>query len=169
MAGGSAVHVSCLPFLDLTLVAVNASLGIVIAVILSSLVFGETFICKYDATGLIFICAGCTTVVLTANTIEQEFTGEQVVDLLLSFRSLIFTTICTIAIISNNYGVKWFLKKLRVFEADVEDYQSTSRSRRYSMDSCDPGSLSAYQEILPPQDYLSLAAESKEDPLLTEQ
>jgi len=70
MASGSGVHVACLPFLDLTLVAVNASLGIVIAVALSVAVFGETFIWKYDAAGLAFICAGCTTVVLTANTIE---------------------------------------------------------------------------------------------------
>ena len=41
---GTIVHLSVLPFLDMTLVAGGACLGIIIAVILSVLVLGEKFV-----------------------------------------------------------------------------------------------------------------------------
>ena len=64
---GTISHVLVLPFLDLTLIAVNATVGIVFAVLLSTFVLGETMIPKYDVSGLLCISVGCTGIVLFAN------------------------------------------------------------------------------------------------------
>ena len=70
------VHLCVLPFLDLTLVAGSACLGIIVAMILAILVLGERFNWKYDLPGLTFILVGCSTIVLNANKIGQTFSGE---------------------------------------------------------------------------------------------
>ena len=67
MIAGTLIHVSVLPFLDMTLIAVNATLGIITSVLLSTCVLKESFIPKYDLTGLSFISAGCVLIVLNAN------------------------------------------------------------------------------------------------------
>lgn len=64
---GTVIHVMVLPFLDLTLIAVNATVGIVFAVMLSIFVLGEHLVPKYDLSGLLCISIGCTGIVLFAN------------------------------------------------------------------------------------------------------
>ena len=70
MATGAIVHICVLPFLDLTLIAGGACLGILAAMILAILVLGEPFNWRYDLPGLAFISAGCITIVLRANKVE---------------------------------------------------------------------------------------------------
>ena len=67
---GTIAHIFVLPFLDLTLIAVNAVVGIVFTVLLSIFVLGEQLVPKYDISGLIFICVGCTGIVVFANKEE---------------------------------------------------------------------------------------------------
>ena len=122
MSTSVVVHLSVLPFLDLTLVAGGACLGILVAMILAILVLGERINWKYDTPGLAFITAGCITIVLNANKVEQSFTGEEAVELLLSPRSLVFTAVCLSLIAINSCMLKRFLVKLRKFESDAEDY-----------------------------------------------
>ena len=122
MMTGTAVHLCVLPFLDLTLVAGSACLGIIVAMILAILVLGERFNWKYDLPGLTFILIGCITIVLNANKVEQTFTGEEAVALLLSARALVFTAVCLSLIAINSCMLRRFLVKLRQFEADAEDF-----------------------------------------------
>ena len=122
MITGTAVHLCVLPFLDLTLVAGSACLGILTAMILAILVLGERFNWKYDLPGLTFILIGCITIVLNANKVEQTFTGEEAVALLLSARALVFTAVCLSLIAINSCMLRRFLVKLRQFEADAEDF-----------------------------------------------
>jgi len=73
---GTIIHIFVLPFLDLTLIAVNAVVGIVFTVLLSIFFLGEELVPKYDISGLICISIGCTGIVLFANKEEQEFTSD---------------------------------------------------------------------------------------------
>ena len=68
---GTLVHLCMLPFLDLTLVAGGACLGILVAIMLSVLVLGETFVWRYDLPGLLFIAAGSISIVYNANKKDQ--------------------------------------------------------------------------------------------------
>ena len=70
MTIGVIVHLCVLPFLDLTLVAGGACLGILVAMLLAIFILGERFNWKYDLLGLTFISAGCITIVLNANKVE---------------------------------------------------------------------------------------------------
>lgn len=70
---GTVVHIGCLPWLDLTLVACNATLGIVFALILSVTVVKERFIWQYDFFALLCIITGCVTIVLNANKVEVKY------------------------------------------------------------------------------------------------
>ena len=91
---GTLIHVMVLPFLDLTLIAVNAVVGIIFSVLLSICILGEQIVPKYDISGLIFISLGCSGIVIFANKAEQQFTGQQTIDLLTSAKTLIFVSSC---------------------------------------------------------------------------
>jgi len=70
MVLGTIIHVLVLPFLDLTLIAVNAVVGIVFSVLLSIFVLGEQLVPKYDVSGLVCISVGCIGIVLSAHKKE---------------------------------------------------------------------------------------------------
>ena len=61
------VHIFCMQFLDLTLMASNSANVIIAAVVLSCCILDEKFITKYDLPAIIFISLGCVTLVLNAN------------------------------------------------------------------------------------------------------
>lgn len=124
MMTGVVVHLCVLPFLDLTLVAGGACLGILVAMLLAIFILGERFNWKYDLLGLTFISVGCITIVLNANKVEQSFTGEEAVELILAPRALIFTVVCLSLIAINSCMLKRFLVNLRRFESEAEDYQT---------------------------------------------
>ena len=63
------MHIYLLKYLDLTLLSANSAVSVAFAIILSTKILGEVFIWQYDLVALIFIVAGCTTIVLNANTI----------------------------------------------------------------------------------------------------
>ena len=74
---GTLIHIAILPFLDLTLSACNATLGIIFAMILARTFLGERFIWQYDLVAIVFIAAGCITIVLNANKNEVIYTEQE--------------------------------------------------------------------------------------------
>lgn len=70
------IHIYCLQYLDLTLLAANTVNCVVAAVVLSTLILGEKFMWKYDLPALIFIATGCFLIVLGANKTETEYTAD---------------------------------------------------------------------------------------------
>lgn len=119
---GSIIHVLVIPYLDLTLIAVNTTLGIIFSVLLSTFVLKEQFIPIYDVSGLLFILAGVVMIVLNANTSEQKFTDGQALNLLLSWQSFVFLSVNFGLFGFNSCMLKRFLLRLRRFETDVDIY-----------------------------------------------
>ena len=112
--------VCALPFLDLILFSVIASLSIIFSVALSIFVLGEQFIAKYDLSGLTFIALGCTCNILCAEKEEQKFTGEQAFQIIVSPISIVFLCFTIAFCIMNHFMLKSFVKNLRQFEADMD-------------------------------------------------
>ena len=108
----------------MTLLAANAVTAVVCAIIFSTQILGETFVCRYDLPALIFIAAGCSTIVLNANKTETEYSAQDVKDLLKSPRTLAFIGTCLFCIILSIFILSCILRKLRLFEKDVEAYQT---------------------------------------------
>lgn len=136
----SIIHVFVLPYLDLTLMACNASTAIIMNLVLSKKFLGEMFVWKYDCTALVLISAGCTTIVLNAHTSQTRYDREAVVDVLLSARTLIFFTGGLLYFISMLMMIKCYLAKLRLFERDVDFFDAAQTSK-----------VSNYQPILEPR------------------
>jgi len=111
-----------LPYLDITLTAATSSAGIIIAMAFSLLILKERFIVKYDLPGMLFIIAGCSTIVINANKIDETFTKEECIELLTSPPCLTYTAIVLTLNRLNSWYVKKFLSRLRQFESDVEAY-----------------------------------------------
>ena len=120
MGLGTAAHICVLPFLDLTLIAVNAIIGIVFSVLLSIFVLGEKLIPKYDISGLFFISLGSAAIVLFANKVEQDFTGEEVIAMYRSAPAMILLIASVSHIVINILAMCRFASALRRFESDVE-------------------------------------------------
>lgn len=70
MIVGSLLHMLCLPFLNMSLLAVNCALAIIVSVVLSIVVLKEQFIIKYDLTGLTTITVGSAFIVLCTSQEE---------------------------------------------------------------------------------------------------
>ena len=64
MIVGLLLHMLCLPFLNMSLLAVNCALAIIVSVFLSIVILKEQFIMKYDLTGLATITLGSFFIVL---------------------------------------------------------------------------------------------------------
>ena len=93
------------------------------AIVLSTQILGEKFVCRYDLPALIFIAAGCSTIVLSANKTETEYTADEVKELLKSPRSLLFMGTCLLTIVLSICILGCLLRRLRLFEKDVEAYE----------------------------------------------
>ena len=128
MITASCIHVVVLPYLDLTLMACNASTAIICNLILSKKYLGETFVCKYDCTALILICTGCSTIVLNAHTSPVKYDEEAVLDVLSSARAICFFGFGLIYFFSMICLIKCYLAKLRLFESDVDYFDEVKRT-----------------------------------------
>ena len=65
---GSFGHVFMLPFADMTLFTTTCSLAILVTMILSMFMLGESLIPKYDIPAAIFICIGSALTIFQMNT-----------------------------------------------------------------------------------------------------
>ena len=129
VASASCIHVFVLPYLDLTLMACNASTAMICNLILSKKYLGETFVWKHDCTALILICAGCSTIVLNAHTSPVSYDAEAVVTILTSARTLIYFACALIYFLSMIMLTNCYLAKLRLFEKDVDFFDVTRKNQ----------------------------------------
>ena len=129
VASASIIHVIVLPYLDLTLMACNASTAMIANLVLSRKYLGETFVWKYDCTALVLIAAGCTTIVLNAHTNPVHYEADEVASMLKSARVIIFFAVSFTIFFSMILLINHYLAKLRLFEQDV-DYFDETRSKQ---------------------------------------
>ena len=120
LSAGLFTTLCTLPFLDLILFSVIASLSIIFSAALSIFVLGEQFIAKYDLSGLTFIALGCTFNILCAEKEEQKFTSEEAFQIIVSPISIVVLCFTIAFCIMNHFMMKSFVNNLRKFEADLD-------------------------------------------------
>ena len=90
--------------------------------ILSTQVLGEAFVWQYDLTAMMFIVGGTVSIIFQANTEQRVFTGDEIKDLLFSFRTLVYVSVCIFFFVVDRICLRIMLEKLRLFEADANAY-----------------------------------------------
>jgi len=76
------------------LLASSTASAMVISSLMSIFILGETFICKYDLTAMVFISVGCALMILQTHIQIVELDYDSVKELLISNKSI---GICVIA------------------------------------------------------------------------
>ena len=69
-------HSLILPFVDLSLLSVNAATAIIVNIILAIRVLNEKFIWQYDLSAMILISSGSIIIAFNAHTEQVDFTPE---------------------------------------------------------------------------------------------
>ena len=108
------------PFADLVAMSFNASLAIVIQVCLAVFCLKEVFVVRYDLTAIILILIGSSCIILTANFSEVVIKMKHIRKLLTSPKSMVYYSFTVVMIIGAFVLLNRVLKKLAVFERDVE-------------------------------------------------
>ena len=70
---GNVVHILVLPHCDISLIAANCALAVVVNVFLSILLLGETFRPKFDLSAILLMLVGSTAIVLSANKSKETY------------------------------------------------------------------------------------------------
>lgn len=86
----SLVHVAVLPYADLVLLSSSSATAIIFGIILSVYILGEKFDMKYDLPGVLLTCTGCILTVMNANTVEQNYTLDELKTLLLTPKATLY-------------------------------------------------------------------------------
>ena len=76
MVLGIIFHLAAVPYVDLTLLAANSSLAILVNLVLSIILFGEKFSFKYDLPAMFFIMGGSVLIVLLSNKKPRDYKGQ---------------------------------------------------------------------------------------------
>lgn len=79
-----------LPFVDLTLLSANTAAAIVFNGVLSIWILKEKFVLRYDLPGMALIAAASITIALNAHKDQVSFSGDEILDILISKRSVIY-------------------------------------------------------------------------------
>ena len=120
MVCGVTIHICALPYVDLTLLAANASLAIVGNLFLSMWLFDEEWVWKYDLTAVVLIISGCITIAAMSNKEQKELKPEEMFALLRSWQAIIFYTFVFLFTIVTYYAMHVFERALRTFETDAD-------------------------------------------------
>ena len=97
----SVIHVAVLPYADLVLLSSSSATAILFGILLSVYMLGEKFDFRYDLPGVMLTCAGCITTVAFANTVEQDFTLDSMVSMLLAPKALFYMFGTALSIIAS--------------------------------------------------------------------
>jgi len=124
-----AIHLSVLPYADLTLLSSNSIVGIVVATILSISFLGERWVLRYDLTALILIIIGCTTIVMLSNKADPNFDAGDIQDLLFSVRTIVYLAVCCLIVVIDYIILNYMLKGLKMFEVDAHNYDQKMRDQ----------------------------------------
>ena len=79
---GNIIHIIVLPYADITLLAANSPLAILMNLFLSIWLFGERWIWKYDMPAIVMIVSGTLIIVFLCNTKQQKYDGEKLLETL---------------------------------------------------------------------------------------
>lgn len=77
---------------------------------------------KYDISGLLCISIGCVGIVMYANKEEQDFTSEQTVAMLTSWKCVVFVVMTFTLFLINQIIVYRLNTTLRNFEQEVDSF-----------------------------------------------
>ena len=106
---GTAVHGVALNLADLTLLASNATIAIIMTQIFSMCILGEQFVCIYDFPALLLMSTGCF--IIVANSIFSEPIERDINDIMSVLLSPLFILYVVIATALGLLG-RHFLKNL---------------------------------------------------------
>ena len=118
----------------------------------------EKFLVKYDLPALLLITTGCTMIVFCADKEQKKYSEAEVRELLKSTRMIIFTCIQVGSLVLVNIYLCSFLRKLRIFESDVELYEGKlqKESNEHSVNvSDDTGMTIRITTILPKREKMN--------------
>ena len=73
-------------------------------------ILDEKFVWQYDLTAMIFIIAGTLSILLLANREEETFTGEEITELLLTWRTFIYVALSVFFMIIHRIGLKIMIR-----------------------------------------------------------
>ena len=107
--------------------ACNASVAIIVNLILSTKCLGEQFVWRYDLPAILLISSGCATIVLNANSDPVRYTEEEIIALLTSSRSICFFVFALVYFASMLMLIKCYMGRLRVFESDVDFFDEAKK------------------------------------------
>ena len=113
MAIAALLHIWSLANADLTLLAVNASTGIIANIIISTRFLGDKFVLKYDLPGLILIGIGSTMIVLLSNKVNQKMTIDQLLNLIIGIKSIGYLISTIFVCYTAHCGMNTLFKQLR--------------------------------------------------------
>ena len=119
------LHIIAVAHADLTLLSCNASTGIVVNVIISTRFLGERFDPRLDLYGLTLIGMGCTLIVILSNKEKQELTLAQLLELLISIKSICYLCLAAIIVQSARMVTSFYVTYLRRFEKDCLKWDAT--------------------------------------------
>ena len=104
------VQACVLPFVDLTLISCNCAVAIVANMIFAVKILDEKFVWQYDLTAMVLIIAGTLSILLLANREEETFTGEEITELLLTWRTFIYVALSVFFLIIHRIGLKIMIR-----------------------------------------------------------
>ena len=110
--------------MDLTLLSCNAAVCIIVNVILSTKFLGEEFIWQYDLTAMLLIAAGFVMIVFKSHTEPVDFTGEDVTDIVISFRMFTYLSVLSLFFVLGRLALRKLLRSLRKFEHDTRAFDA---------------------------------------------
>lgn len=106
------IHIIVLPHADLTLLAANFIVGLILASLLAVLIIGEKWSWRYDFPAFCLVVIGTTAIVITGVQQTNTHTAEEMIDLLLSATCLIFLAVCCVVVIMDHLLIKWMVAGL---------------------------------------------------------
>ena len=119
---GISIHIIVLPYADISLLAANAPLAIIVNIFLSIYLFDEKFVFKYDCPAIFLICLGCVMAVLLAHKTQVETNTKALLGILTSPKAVCFFVFVVLFMLITIYAVKRFEKALKNFEDDAEQF-----------------------------------------------
>lgn len=125
---GVIIHLIAIPYADMTLLAANSSLAILLNIGLSIWLFGEKFIWKYDMPAFILIVGGSLTIVFISNKNQEEYEGQELIDILGSTRAVCFFVFVACWYLLTQWAMGRFEENMRQFETDADLYDHKTRS-----------------------------------------
>ena len=111
-----------MPYADLVLISTNSITAILFNTFLSVKYLDEKFIWKYDVPAYSLMAIGAIVIVLQASASQEKFTPEEIRTMLLSFSSMLSTSIGFAFLLATLIYMRLFLQQIKKFEVDIDEW-----------------------------------------------